>query len=510
MEKTYPPRRTQLLITAAALTAVILVTLDSTIATIALSRIQSNLAASPEQITWVLTSYLIAAAVTTPLAGWLADRFGRIFVIQASVIGFVASSLGCGLAPNLEMLVLFRFIQGAAGCSLVPLGQILMLEIHEPERHGPTTALFGLGSLMGPMLGPTVGAWLIEYISWRWIFLINVPIGLLSLVGFSLFAMEHKRPESHRFDLKGFILVSTALTSMQLMLDRGELLDWFSSTEVSIEAALALLFGYLAVVHVFTTKNPFIKPEIFRDRNFALGTTLSALLGIFLVGVMPLVTTMMQQLLGFPVLLTGLVSLPRAIGNIVTIVVAGQIVSKVDPRVPIIGGLFFMLSAFWLLSGVTLDTSKEAIAMISFLQGLGSGLLFLPLTLLVFTTLPDRFKNEGSTLFSLTRNVGGAVGVSIIQTITLRDMALSQSRLVEQVRPDNPLVDWRMGEMDLSNPAITAMDLGQVMRQATMLAYSHTFQMILIGASLMVPLCLAMKVGKLGAPQEKPMGVMIE
>lgn len=508
--KTYPDKQTQLLITASALSAVILVTLDGTIAAIALGRIQSTLAASPEQITWVLTSYLIAAAIFTPLAGWLADRFGRIRVMRASVFVFTLSSLGCGLAPTLELLVLCRFIQGAAGASLVPLSQILLLDIYPPEKHGPAIAAFGIGTLVGPMLGPTLGAWLIEYISWRWIFLINVPIGLLSLLGFTLFGVHDLRAVAHRFDLKGFILVSVTLTAMQLMFDRGQLLDWFSSTEVGIEAAVMVLFGYLAVVHVFTTKNPFIKPDIFRDRNFALGTAIMACLGLFLVGAIPIIVTMMQQVLGYPVMLTGLVSLPRAIGNIATVLIAGQLIGKVDSRVLIISGMGLLVGGFYILAGVNLETSSSTMALVSLLQGLGAGLLFLPLMLVVFTTLPEKFKNEGATLTALMRNIGAAVGISAIQTLTLRDLAASQSRLVEQVRPDNPLVTWRMPDFDLTSPMSVAGELGQVARQATMLAYTHTFQMLFLLSLVMVPLCMAMKIARPSGRPSEPLPLMID
>ena len=509
-EPTYPDSRTQILITASALTAVILVTLDSTIATIALTRIQSNLAASPEQISWVLTSYLIAAAVMTPLAGWLADRFGRIRIMEASVLVFTLSSLGCGLAPNLELLVLFRFIQGAAGASLVPLSQVLLIDIYPPEKHGPATAAFGIGTLLGPMLGPTLGAWLIEFVSWRWIFLINVPIGIMSLTGFALFAIDHKKRANLRFDLQGFLLLSIALTAMQLMLDRGQLLDWFSSTEISIEAALAVLFGYLFAVHVCTTKDPFIKLGIFRDRNYALGTAISALLGIFMVGVIPLVTVMMQQILGFPVILTGLVSLPRAIGNVVTVIIAGQIAGKVDHRLTISTGVGLTLCAFFMLTNTNLNTSPSALALVSLMQGLGSGLIFLPLMLLVFTTLPEKYKNEGATLYALMRNVGGAIGVSIIQTMTLRDMAKVQSHLTEHVRPDDPLIAMRLPDFDLTSPLSVAAEVGRIAQQATMVAYNHTFHMLFICGLIMLPLSLAMKTAKPGKSGQQPMGVIVE
>lgn len=498
------------MITIAALTAVILVTLDSTIATIALGRIQSTLAASPEQITWVLTSYLIAAAIMTPLAGWLADRFGRTRTMRASVFFFTLSSLGCGLAPNLELLTLFRFIQGASGASLVPLSQVLLLDIWPPEKHGTAISAFGVGTLLGPMLGPTLGAWLIEYISWRWIFLINVPIGILSLLGFSIFAAGHDRLRAVKFDMRGFIYVSVALTAFQLMLDRGQLLDWFSSTEVSIEAAIACLFGYLALVHVFTTRDPFIKPEIFKDRNFALGTVIMAGIGIFMVGAIPIITTMMQQLLGYPIMLTGMVSLPRAIGNILTVVVAGQLVGKVDARLLMIIGLSGLIGGFFILSGVNLDTDSSMMALVSFAQGLGSGLIFLPLMMMVFTTLPEKFKNEGATLTALMRNLGGAVGISVIQTLTLRDLAASQAQLSEKVTPDNPLVAWHHGEVDFSSSLDVAARSGEVARQAMMMAYHHTFEMMFLLSLAMIAVCMAMKAKASDAAGAKATPIIID
>lgn len=498
------------MMTIAALSAVILVTLDATIATIALGRIQSTLAASPEQITWVLTSYLIAAAVMTPLAGWLADRFGRIRTMRTSVFFFTLSSLGCGLAPNLEILTLFRFIQGASGASLVPLSQVLLLDIWPPEKHGPAISAFGVGTLMGPMLGPTLGAWLIEYVSWRWIFLINVPIGILSLLGLTIFAKGHDKLRAVKFDMRGFVYVSVALTAFQLTLDRGQLLDWFSSTEVTIEAAIAALFTYLAVVHVFTTPDPFIKPAIFKDRNFALGTAFMMGVGLFMVGSIPIITTMMQQLLGYPVMLTGMVSLPRAVGNILTLVIAGQLVGRVDSRVLMIVGLAGFIGGFYILSGISIDTSAGTMALVSLVQGLGSGLMFLPLMIVVFATLPEKYKNEGATLTALMRNLGGAVGISVIQTLTLRDHAASQSRLAENMTPDNPLVGWRYGDMDFTAPLDVAARSGEVARQGMILAYHHTFEMMFVLSLVMVVICLLMKPKKETGASSKPAPVFMD
>lgn len=492
----YPDPFTRSMLTIAATAAVMMVTIDGTIAIIALPSIQSNLAASHEQIAWVLTSYLIAAAIATPLSGWLADRFGRNKVIALSVASFTLASIGCGLSPNLETLVFFRFLQGATGASVVPLTQVLLLDINPPERHGPAIALFGMGSLFGPMIGPTLGGWLTEYVSWRSIFLINAPIGAISLAGFIVFGRERLREGVRRFDGKGFAMVAVALTAMQLMIDRGQMLDWFSSPEIVIEATVAAFFAYVAVVHMFTSRDPFIKPAIFRDRNFLLGTVMTALLGVLLNGVIPMVTNMMQQLLGYPVILTGILSAPRAIGNMLTILFVGRLVSKVDGRILIFVGMMMLVWSLHILTGLSLDASQEELILVGFLQGCGSGFLFLPLNLIVFNTLPIELRNEGSTLFALTRNLGGAVGISMIQAAAVRDTSVAQSYLVEGVRPDNPLVGWRWPDLDFADPASIGGALGEIVRQATMMAYVDSFRVLMFLAIAVAPLCLLMKMGR--------------
>lgn len=496
MTSPYPDPTRRALITVSALAAVMMTTLDGTIAVIALPRIQSSLAASQEQIAWVLTSYLIAAAIATPLAGWLADRYGRRRVMAASVLGFTLSSVGCGMSPSLEALVVFRFLQGAAGASLVPLSQVLLLDINPPERHGPAIAMFGIGTLVGPMIGPTLGGWLTESFSWRWIFLINAPVGVLAFLGLVLFLRNKQRQDVARFDIKGFVMVSVTLASLQLMFDRGQLLDWFSSREVCIEAAVAATGFYLSAVHMFTARDPFIKPAIFKDRNFSLGCVLGAMIGVFLIGVVPIVTSLMQQLLGYPVMLTGILSAPRAVGNIVTVLVVGRIVGHMDPRILIAIGLILQIASLYMLTQLSLDISQNAMAVVAFLQGCGSGFLFLPLTLLVFSTLPHQYRNEGSTLFALTRSLGGAVGISVIEAMTIRDSAQVQSRLVEHVRPDSPILALRLPELDLNLPLSAAGMMGQVLRQATMVAYVDTFRLLFILAVAMVPMCLMMTVRK--------------
>ena len=470
-----------------------MVTLDGTIAVIALPAIQSSLSASHEQIAWVLTSYMIAGAVATPLSGWLADRFGRSRVMAISVLLFTASSIGCGFSPNIETLVLFRFLQGASGASLVPLSQVLLLDINPPEKHGPAIALFGMGTLLGPTIGPTLGAWLTEYISWRAIFLINVPIGVLGALGLFLFSKDTLQPMLRRFDVQGFAAVSLALTAFQLMLDRGQMLDWFASTEICIEAAVAAAAFYMALVHLLTTPHPFITLSIFKDGNFVVGTMLSALVGVLLNGVVPIMTSMMQQLMGYPVMLAGLLALPRAFGNIVVVFMAGQLVSMVEPRKLVFTGMILLVGSMAMLANLSLASGPETMALVALLQGLGSGFVFLPLTLTVFSTLPPHLRNEGSTLFALTRSLGGAAGLSLIQAMTIRDMAAVQGRLAENVRPDNPVVAWRLPDFDGTNLHDLGAMLGEIGRQASMVAYVDTYRLIMLLAILSAPLCLLLR-----------------
>lgn len=494
MSQSLPDPTTRMFLTISALAAVMMTTLDGTIAVIALPRIQSNLSASHEQIAWVLTSYLVAAAIATPLSGWLADRFGRVRIMALGVAGFTLASLACGLSANIEMLVVSRFLQGLFGACLVPLSQVLLLDIYPPEKQGPAVAWFGIGCLMGPMIGPTLGAWLTEYFSWRWIFLINAPVGVMACIGLLTFGRGQVVNTAVRsFDARGFAMLSIALAAFQLMLDRGQLLDWFDSTEILAEATIAGLFLYLFVVHVLTARDPFIKPAIFRDWNFFIGIALSIVLGVFLNGVIPIVTSMMQQLYGYPIMMAGYLSLPRAMGNMVAVFMAGRLVSRVEPHYILFCGMLLLVWSLVILAGLSVDSRPDLLALVALLQGVGSGFLFLPLMMIMFATLPSNLRNEASTVSALMRSLGGAVGISLIQTMTIRDTAAVQARLAEGVRPDNPLADWPWPGLESLDPAVVGSALSEVARQATMAAYVDSFRVLLVMAICAAPLALVMR-----------------
>ncbi len=494
-----PMRR--LLITGSAMLATMAVAVDTTIANVALPQIQAGMSASREQVVWVLTSYLIASAIATPLSGWLASRYGRKMVMVASAAGFTIASAGCGLANSLTMLVVARFLQGACGAGLIPLSQAMLIDINPPERLGRAMAIYGVGTMFGPLIGPTLGGWLTDSFSWRWVFFVNLPLGVLSVTGMMLFMRNRREVAPARFDRFGFISLSVFLAALQLMLDRGQQLDWFDSTEVRIEAAVMALAGYQTMVHMFTTPDGFIRPRMFRDRNFGVGCMLSAAIGIISFAAIPMVTVMMEQLLGYSAMQTGMVSSPRGIGTLVSMMVVGRMIGRFDTRVFLIMGLTLTTIGLGMLAHLNLMTGQSSLLIAGAFQGLGSGLMMVPLSSMVFATLAPGYRNEGAALYALTRNIGASLGISYLQTVTFHNTAHVQARLVEAVRPDNPMLGFAMPALDFASPERLAMMSGAIMRQALMVAYSDSFWLLSLVAVAMMPVALLMR---------PPRGALIE
>lgn len=492
----YPDPVTRRLITISAMMATIMVALDGTIANVALPHMQSSVSASQDQIVWVLTSYLIATAVATPLSGWLADRFGRKRVMLISVAGFTLASMACGIATNLDELVLYRVVQGLCGAALVPLSQALMLDINPPERVGKAMAVFGMGTIMGPVIGPTLGGWLTDSFSWRWIFFVNLPFGILALVGLSAFMSESRAANQPRFDLMGFAFLSIFVAALQLMLDRGQQLDWFSSWEICIEAAVALLFLYLTVVHMWTAKHPFIRPAVFRDRNFLSGSIVGMQLGVLVYAVLALIAPMLQHLMGYPVMLTGLVTMPRGLGTIISMFFVGHLIGRVDARHLVVAGLLLCAASLYQMAHLSLEMDSWPVVIAGFVQGMGAGLIFVPVTTIMFSTLAQPYRNEGAALNSLARNMGGAIGISVLQALTIRNTATVESRLAEGVRPDNPIMDMRLPDFDFNLPSSVAGLEQEIVRQATMVAYLDSYWFLFIVTLSVVPVALLMKIPK--------------
>jgi len=493
VSQTYPDPFSRFLITVPAMLASTMVAVDITIANVALPHMQSSLSASSDQIIWVLTSYLIAGAIATPLSGWLANRFGRKVVMAASVAGFTLASALCGAANDLSTILLARALQGASGASLIPLSQAILLDINPPERIGRAMALFSLGSMAGPIIGPSLGGWLTDTLSWRWVFFINVPIGVLSFFGMLAFLPETRLAPRSRFDMFGFLTVSTGLAALQLMLDRGEQLDWFESTEIQIYAVVLGMAIYLTAIHTLTARDTFLRPELFKDRNFAVGSLLRALLGIAVFATVPLIVVMTQSLLGYSAFRTGMVGMPRALGTIVSTLAIARIIGRVDSRMILLAGLALSAASMWLYARIDLYVDQDTLLFIGFVQGLGGGLVFMPLTVMVFATLSDKLRNEGAAMFALTGNIGNAIGISLLSRELTHATAASRAHLVEGIRPDNPIVQYGMPDFDVNAGDMLARINAEIGRQASMVGNVDIYYLVFLVSLAMMPLILLMR-----------------
>ena len=479
------------LITVSIMMATVMQVLDMTIANVSLPHMQGNLSATQEQIAWVLTSYIVASAIMTPPIGYLAGRFGRKRFFAWTVVGFTISSMLCGAATSLEELVFFRMLQGAFGAGLVPLSQAVLLDVYPQERHGSAMAIWGIGVMIGPIMGPTLGGYLTEYHSWRWIFYINVPFGIMAFLGILSFVPETVKDRERPFDWFGFALLSLAIGALQLMLDRGQSKDWFSSTEIIIDASLAVLFTYMFLVHMFTARRPFIEPGLFRDRNLAVGLCMIFLISMILLSTITLLPPFLQNLKGYPVITTGLVLSPRGVGTMVSMITVGIISGRVDTRKVILTGMVLTLISLYEMTLFNLDTSTWTLVHTGFVQGLGIGLIFVPLSTIAFTTLSAHFRTEGAAMFSLMRNLGSSIGISILVTMVGHEAQVNHAVLSEHVNLFNPALSH--SEL-LANPTTTLMMLnGEVNRQAAAIAYLDDFRAMMFITMLVVPLVFLLR-----------------
>jgi DHA2 family multidrug resistance protein len=493
MTAAYPAPVTRRFITASVMAATTMNALDSTIANVALPHMQGSVSASQDQITWVLTSYIVAAAIMIPLTGWLAGRFGRKRLMLWSIVGFTIASALCGIATSLGELVGFRLLQGIFGAALVPMSQAILLDINPPENHGSAMSIWGMGTMLGPIAGPALGGWLTDSFTWRWVFYINVPIGILAFIGLSGFLTETKNAVRTRLDLFGFATLALSIASLQMMLDRGQQLDWFSSLEVCLEGAASLFFFYLFMVHTLTARRPFIDLALFKDRNFVTGSIFGFFLGALLFSTLALLPPMLEELMGYPVVLTGIVTAPRGVGTMVSMVLVGQLIKRVDPRILIGAGLTLAAISTHMMSGFSLGMDEQVVITAGFVQGLGTGLMFVSLTVIGFATLDSRLRNEGAAMFTLIRNIGSAIGISVLQAMTVRNSAIVHSRLTENIRPDNPVIDRSMPSLDFSSVASLARMNREITRQASMVSYVDAYWAMFVLTVAIMPLILLMR-----------------
>jgi DHA2 family multidrug resistance protein len=427
----------RMIITLCTVGATLMQALDQTIANVALPYMQGSLSATYDEITWVLTSYITAAAIMTAPVGWLASRFGRKYLFITCLIGFTITSMMCGAAQSLPQMVIFRLLQGVFGAALVPLSQSTMMDIYPIEQRGKAMALWGVGVMVGPILGPTLGGYLTEMYNWRYVFYINLPFGILATLGL-IFCMPRSFGNFNlRFDWIGFGVLSLGIGGLQMMLDRGQDKDWFTSTEVITEAILGGLGVYLFLVHMITAKKPFIPVVLFKDRNFAAGLMLMAATGTILVSSSSLMAPWLQNLGNYPVETAGLIMAPRGIGTMTAMLTGGRLSSWIDPRKLMAGGILMLAWSMWEMTSWTPDVAQWTIVITIIVQGAGLGFVFLPLQVLAFATLPPQYRTDGASLFSLFRNIGAAVGVSVTSSVLAHNTQVLHESIGASVTPFN-------------------------------------------------------------------------
>jgi MFS transporter, DHA2 family, multidrug resistance protein len=491
-------------ITACAIVATLMQALDTTIANVALPYMQGSVSASQDQIDWVLTSYIVAAAIMAPPTGFLAGRFGLKNLFLASITGFTIASMLCGMAQSVAQIVLFRVLQGAFGAALVPLSQTVLLNTYPRERQGFAMALFGMGVMVGPVLGPVLGGWLTENYSWRWVFYINLPIGIVAMLGMIVFLPETPRDTNQKLDWFGFGTLSLAIGALQVMLDRGEQKDWFSSGEIMIEAIVALSAFYLFLVHTFTAERPFVRPSLFRDRNFAAGVLFVSVVGLTYYASMALQPPYLQTLMGYPVVTAGMVMGPRGMGTMASMLIVGRLTGRVDTRFLLAIGLGLTAWSFNQMTGWTPDVSQATIIGVGVVQGAGLGFLFVPLSAATLSTLPLQARTEGAGIYNLSRNIGSSVGISIVNSLITRNTQANHAAIVPNVSAVNrgfehPAIAHAWDPLTAAGRA--ALD-AVITQQAQIIAYIDDYKFLMIATLAVLPLLIVFRKPAGAAPAE--------
>ncbi len=482
------------IVTAAVMLATVMQTLDSTIANVALPHMQGSFSVAQDEVTWVLTSYIVAAAIATPLTGWLATAYGTKRLLLGSMAGFTVASVFCGLAGSIFQMVVYRFAQGVCGAALVPLAQTMLLNIYPREKAGSAMAIWGAGVMLGPIIGPTLGGWLTDTYNWRWVFYINVPIGIAAFACLWIFARE--TPQHRRsFDFFGFAMLSIAVGALQLMLDRGEYKDWLASTEIRVELGVALAAFWVFIVHSASWPSPFVHLVLFKDRNFASGNIIMFLVSVVILASTALLPTLLQVVLNYPVVTAGFLMTPRGVGTVLSMLLVGKVTNRVDARLLMLAGFIISAYSFWLPGGWAIEMGWGPVAISGFGQGVGLGLIFVPLSLSTFGTLAPQYRNEATALFSLIRNVGGSIGISIAENYLARSTQANHQAIAAQVTPYNaalrdPAVSsfWNIH----STAGLSALN-AEVTQQATMIAYLDCFMLMAVICAAMIPLLLIMR-----------------
>jgi MFS transporter, DHA2 family, multidrug resistance protein len=485
-------RAQHFLLTLAVMSATVMQALDTTIVNVALPHMQGDLGATPEQITWVLTSYLVASGIFMPLTGYFTDRFGQKRYLVYSIAGFVLASGLCGIVTNLPEIVLFRLLQGVFGAALVPLSQSIMVQTVPPSQRGRAMAIWGIGVMVGPIMGPTLGGYLTDMFNWRWTFYINLPVGVLSLLLAARTVPDTPRRE-RPMDWRGLALLAVAISALQFTLDYGNQDDWFESR--SIQIAVALCVGGFAwfLYHAFTHRGPTLfHLNIFRDRNFATATALMSLFGLGLYGAMVLQPMLLESLLNYPTATTGWMMAPRGFASMVSMMLVGRLINRVQPRLLVLSGLVIGAVGSWSMTRYTLDIGAWSLVWPVLVQGFGLGLVFVPLSTVAFATLAREQSAEAAGVYSLTRTIGSSIGISVIATMMTREAQVAWNQLGGRINPFNPALAHYLSVLGLraDDPRAAALLAHELGRQAQMLGMVDAFVLVMWSFVLMLPFVL--------------------
>jgi DHA2 family multidrug resistance protein len=494
------------IVAIAVMFATFMEVLDTTVVNVSLPHIASSLAATTEEATWALTSYLVANAIILPMTGWLAATFGRKRLLLLSITGFTLASFLCGVAPTLASLVIFRIIQGATGGALQPLSQAVLLESFKPEDRGRAMGFWGLGIVVAPILGPVVGGWLTENYSWRWVFYINLPVGIASIIMTRLFVFDppYLRKESKGIDYWGMGMLVVGIGSLQYVLDKGQQDDWFNSTTITLLAIVAAVTLVALVIHQLVSENPIIDLRIFKDRTYAVGVFLMTIVGFVLYGSLVLLPLMLQSLLRYSSLEAGKAMAPRGIGSLIMMPLVGYLTGHIDPRKLLVCGLTVGgITLLW-LGQLNLQAGYWDIFWPQFLQGAGMALLFVPLTTVAMATITPQRMGYATSLFNLMRNIGGSIGIAVTGTLLQRQRQTVGTTLGEHLTIYDPmtqrmLLQIKSGLIAAGVDTVTATQRsyailrGMLLQQASMVSFVMVFRMLGILFLAMIPLVAIMK-----------------
>jgi DHA2 family multidrug resistance protein len=496
MSQTLPTHRevaNRGLLVVSVMLATLMQALDTTIANVALPNMQGTLSATQDQISWVLTSYIVAAAIATPATGWLASVMGRRHLLLIAITGFTIASVLCGMATSIGAMVAFRLLQGLFGAALVPLSQSTLLDVYPREKHGAAMALWGMGVMVGPILGPPLGGWLTDSYSWHWVFLINVPIGALALIGVAA-SLPTDDTHPSRFDWRGFAFLAIGIGALQLFLDRGEQKDWWSSAEIQIEAALAFLGFYLYFVHWKTRERSFLDLGLFKDRNFLASNVFIFVLGVVLFATMALLPPFLQNLMNYPVVTTGILLAPRGVGTLFAMMLVGRLMARgVDARILAAVGMVLTAYSLWQMMHFNLDVPEQLIITSGIIQGLGLGLVFVPISTVAYSTLPMPKRTEAAGIFSLIRNIGSSVGISIVMTLLARNTQINHAEIASRITPFGDNAQQVASAIGPNGGNGLAMLNAEVTRQASGIAFLNDFWLMMIMTAAAIPLLLLLR-----------------